>query len=162
MAAISGVTKLLTKAVTTAPNAAPTTTATARSTTLPRRMKSRNSLSMARSSLPRSGCLLGRVGEMSYGRRILGALAAFLAFAGPASARPGIVGGSAAPADSWPSTVFLYGTFQDQPYGCTGSVVAPEWIVTAAHCAYGAPGKFADSMTAILNAKDYTDRGTRE
>jgi hypothetical protein len=40
--------------------------------------------------------------------------------------------------------------------------VAPEWIVTAAHCAYGAPGKFADSMTAILNAKDYTDRATRE
>ena len=96
------------------------------------------------------------------GRRILGALAAFLVFASPAAARPGIVGGSAAPADSWPSTVFLYGTFQGQPYGCTGSVVAPEWVVTAAHCAYGAPGKFADSMTAVLKAKDYTDRATRE
>src|SRR5918992_3949398 len=45
ISAISGVTKLATKPVTTAPNAAPTTTATARSTTLPRRMKSRNSLS---------------------------------------------------------------------------------------------------------------------
>src|SRR3954469_16412422 len=44
MAAISGVTKRATKAVTTAPNAAPMTTATARSMTLPRRMKSRNSL----------------------------------------------------------------------------------------------------------------------
>jgi secreted trypsin-like serine protease len=97
-----------------------------------------------------------------YGRRLLGALAAALVFAAPAAARPGIVGGSAAPADAWPSTVFLYGTFQGQPYGCTGSVVAPEWIVTAAHCAYGAPGKFAESMTAVLNAKDYTDRATRE
>jgi secreted trypsin-like serine protease len=96
------------------------------------------------------------------GGQILGALAATLVFAGPAAARPGIVGGSAAPADSWPSTVFLYGTFDDQPYGCTGSVVAPEWIVTAAHCAYGAPGRFADSMTAVLNAKDYTDGATRE
>jgi secreted trypsin-like serine protease len=97
-----------------------------------------------------------------YGRRTLGALAAALVFASPAAARPGIVGGSAAPAGSWPSTVFLYGTFQDQPYGCTGSVVAPEWIVTAAHCAFGAPGRFAESMTAVLNAKDYTDRATRE
>jgi secreted trypsin-like serine protease len=94
--------------------------------------------------------------------RILGALAASLVLAAPAAARPGIVGGSPAPAGSWPSTVFLDGTSEGQPYGCTGSVVAPEWIVTAAHCAYGAPGKFADSMTAILNAKDYTDRATRE
>src|SRR3954453_11776296 len=97
-----------------------------------------------------------------YGRRDLRVAEAPLAFAPPAAARPGIGGGSAAPAGSWPSTVFLYGTFQGQPYGCTGSVVAPEWVVTAAHCAYGAPGKFADSVTAVLNAKDYTDRSTRE
>src|SRR3954467_8781241 len=97
-----------------------------------------------------------------HGRRILGAFAATLIFAVPAAARPGIVGGSAAPAGSWPSTVFLYGTFQDQPYGCTGSVVAPGGIVPAAHCAFGAPGRFAESMTAVLNAKDYTDRATRE
>jgi secreted trypsin-like serine protease len=94
--------------------------------------------------------------------RILGALAAVLMFAAPAAAKPQIVGGTAAPEGSWPSTVFLYGTFQGQPYGCTGSVVSPEWIVTAAHCAYGAPGKFAESMTAVLNARDYTDRTTRE
>jgi secreted trypsin-like serine protease len=94
--------------------------------------------------------------------RILGALAAFLVLAAPAAAKPQIVGGTAAPAESWPSTVFLYGTFQNQPYGCTGSVVSPEWIVTAAHCAYGAPGQFAESMTAVLQAKDYTDRTTRE
>ena len=46
IAAISGVTRSATNAATTAPNAAPMTTATARSTTLPRRMNSRNSLSM--------------------------------------------------------------------------------------------------------------------
>ena len=94
--------------------------------------------------------------------RILGALAAALVLAAPAAAKPGIVGGTAAPAGSWPSTVFLYGTYQGQPYGCTGSVVSPEWVVTAAHCAYGAPGKFADAMTAVLGAKDYTDRSTGE
>ena len=96
------------------------------------------------------------------GRRTLGALAAALALASPAAARPGIVGGTPVPAGTWPSAVFLYGTYQDQPFGCTGSVVAPEWVVTAAHCAYGARGRFADTMTAVLNAKDYTDAATRE
>ena len=85
-----------------------------------------------------------------------------LALASPAAARPGIVGGTPAPAGTWPSAVFLYGTYQDQPFGCTGSVVAPEWVVTAAHCAYGARGRFADTMTAVLNAKDYTDAATRD
>src|SRR5689334_15116304 len=121
-------------------------------------MNSRNSLIMSRGSLRPCGCLLGRV----EGVRILGALAAFLVLAAPAAAKPQIVGGTAAPPESWPSTVFLYGTFQAQPYGCTGSVVSPEWVVTAAHCAYGAPGQFAESMTAVLQAKDYTDRATRE
>ena len=41
-------------------------------------------------------------------------------------------------------------------------MIAPDRVVTAAHCAYGAPGQFATSMTAVLNAKDYTDRATRE
>ncbi len=54
IAAISGVIRLSTKALTTAPKAAPMTTATARSTTLPRRMKSRNPLIMA---LPSDGVL---------------------------------------------------------------------------------------------------------
>ena len=46
MAAISGVRMSATKAVITAPKAAPMTTATARSTTLPRMMKSRNPLNI--------------------------------------------------------------------------------------------------------------------
>ena len=46
IAAISGVTMSATNDATTAPKAAPMTTATARSTTLPRRMNSRNSLIM--------------------------------------------------------------------------------------------------------------------
>ena len=46
IAAISGVTSRRRTAATTAPKAAPMTTATARSTTLPRRMNSRNSLIM--------------------------------------------------------------------------------------------------------------------
>ena len=52
IAAISGVMNEATNEVTRAPNAAPMTTATASSTTFPRRMKSRNSLSMGEFSQP--------------------------------------------------------------------------------------------------------------
>ena len=61
IAAMTGVRRSLTRALTTAVNAAPMTTATARSTTLPRRMKSRNSLRVAgrprhgREAIERSG-----------------------------------------------------------------------------------------------------------
>ena len=50
IAAMSGVRMLATNAVITAPKAAPMTTATARSTTLPRMMKSRNPLNIETSS----------------------------------------------------------------------------------------------------------------
>ena len=96
------------------------------------------------------------------GRWTLGALAAVLVLASPAAGRPRIVGGTPAPAGSWPSAAFLYGTYQGRPFGCTGSVVAPEWVVTAAHCAYGERDRFADTMTAVLDAKDYTDAAARE
>jgi secreted trypsin-like serine protease len=100
------------------------------------------------------------------GTRKLGALAAaaacaVLAAAGSAQAgkAPGIVGGSEAPASSWPAVVFVYGTYDAgaHSYGCTGSVVAPEWVITAAHCAFGDPGKPPDTLEVVLGVKDYLD-----
>jgi secreted trypsin-like serine protease len=93
------------------------------------------------------------------------AAALALAPAAPAAAAvhtPLIVGGTAAPAGAWPSIAFLSGRFDDADgnhhvYHCTGSVVAPAWIVTAAHCAFGNPGKPPDSMDATLGVSDYTD-----
>jgi secreted trypsin-like serine protease len=104
------------------------------------------------------------------GTRTLALLAAAVAFApiaptAPAAAAgstPLIVGGTAAPAGAWPSIAFLAGRFDDPAgrhhvFHCTGSVVAPEWIVTAAHCAFGNPGEPPASMDATLGVADYTD-----
>jgi secreted trypsin-like serine protease len=95
----------------------------------------------------------------------LAALAATLAcaYAAPAAADeiPLVVGGSNAPAQAWPSIAFLEGRYSsggsEHEYHCTGSVVAPTWIVTAAHCAFGNPGQPPDSMNAVLGVSDYTD-----
>src|SRR3954453_11266331 len=68
------------------------------------------------------------------------------AAAAAAQETPLIVGGSTAPANAWPSVAFLEGRYTDPGGGshgfhCTGSVVAPSWIITAAHCAVGNPGQ---------------------
>jgi secreted trypsin-like serine protease len=75
---------------------------------------------------------------------------------------PLLVGGSSAPAQTWPSIAFLEGRYTDPGGGkhvfhCTGSVVAPSWVITAGHCSVGNPGQPPDSMDAVLGVTDYTD-----
>jgi uncharacterized repeat protein (TIGR01451 family) len=50
-----------------------------------------------------------------------------------------VIGGRPAPRGAWPWMVAL--AFPDQPNGfsaqfCGGSLIAPEWVLTAAHCVY--------------------------
>jgi secreted trypsin-like serine protease len=103
-------------------------------------------------------------------QRTLGVLAALLgavvlANPSPAAAdrtSPAIVGGSAAPAGSWPSIAYLRGSYHDgdgalHEFACTGSVVAPQWIATAAHCTFGNPGQAPEEMKATLGVTDYND-----
>jgi secreted trypsin-like serine protease len=73
-----------------------------------------------------------------------------------------IVGGSAAPAGSWPSIAYLRGNYHDgdgreHEFACTGSVVARQWILTAAHCTFGDQRKPPERMEATLGVTDYTD-----
>jgi secreted trypsin-like serine protease len=102
--------------------------------------------------------------------RMFGALAALLGAvvlvsSSPAAAAgrsPSIVGGSPAPAGAWPSIAYLRGSYHDadgneHDFACTGSVVAPQWIVTAAHCTFGNSGQAPQSMRATIGVVDFND-----
>jgi uncharacterized protein (TIGR03382 family) len=46
-----------------------------------------------------------------------------------------VIGGAAAPAGKWPDTVaVLWGTNPTNDQGCTGTLIAPNVVVTAGHC----------------------------
>ncbi len=61
----------------------------------------------------------------------------------------GIVGGSNAPAGKWPDTVAVIG-----PQGaCTGTLIAPDIVLTAGHCAEIAPN------AVVANTTDYEGAG---
>jgi secreted trypsin-like serine protease len=64
---------------------------------------------------------------------LLGALSAgSLAFAEEDTEM--IVGGKPAPAGKFPYQVRLYASLEDEKGFCGGSIIAPQWILTAGHC----------------------------
>jgi secreted trypsin-like serine protease len=45
-----------------------------------------------------------------------------------------IVGGTPAPERKYPYQVRLYESIEDDKGHCGGSLIAPQWVLTAAHC----------------------------
>lgn len=75
---------------------------------------------------------------MRRSRLVIGICALVMAGAGTAHARELVVGGSPASAGSWPSVVALVKEGQSPFAGqyCAGTLVASQWVVTAAHCTF--------------------------
>ncbi len=68
---------------------------------------------------------------MTRSRRVLTTLLATTALAASASPAFAIVGGTNAPAGKYPSTANV--TIASA-FGCTGTLIAPTWVLTAGHC----------------------------
>ncbi len=75
---------------------------------------------------------------------------------------PNVVGGSNAPQGAWPWTVALVSArFADVYQGqfCGGSLIAPEWVLTAAHCvvdSFHAGVLRTDEVDVVLGRQDLT------
>jgi hypothetical protein len=97
----------------------------------------------------------------------LTAVSAAVALPGVAAARSrpkahaAIVGGAPAPSGSWPWLAFIddnQGSVGD--WHCTGTVVAPNLVLTAAHCAEDPPSGVIDNVsdfTVVTGSLDKTD-----
>jgi len=101
----------------------------------------------------------------------VGALSAPVAGATSKDAPPRsaqIVGGTDAGIASWPSIAFLLAGWDangdgaiDAASSCTGTVIAPNWIISAAHCAFRPDnGQGIDTMVTITGAQNVNDPAT--
>ncbi len=71
-----------------------------------------------------------------------------------------IVGGKVAPEGKFPFQVRIYSSMDDDKGRCGGTIIAPQWVLTAAHCAVVDPTATADVKPVDLIVVGYgsTDR----
>ena len=75
-----------------------------------------------------------RVHVMLAGLLSFAPLCAMLPMAFAADDNEMIVAGSEAPEGKYPYQVRLYSSKEDKIGFCGGSIIAPQWVLTAAHC----------------------------
>ena len=80
-----------------------------------------------------------------------------------AGAAPDIVGGELAPADAYPWMVALFnpqGGTPDQAQFCGGSLIAAEWVLTAAHCLFeGNQVITGEGVSVLIDQADLAGTG---
>jgi secreted trypsin-like serine protease len=86
---------------------------------------------------------------MLAGLLSFGPLCAMLPMAFAADDNEMIVAGSEAPEGKYPYQVRLYSSKEDKIGFCGGSIIAPQWVLTAAHCVVADP-----TATARVNPVD--------
>jgi secreted trypsin-like serine protease len=95
---------------------------------------------------------------------LLALLLAPNALAGPPQARSSIVGGQDAAIGDWPSIAFLLSGWDSDGNGtidkqaqCTGTVIAPQWVISAAHCAFQPNDEPVHAMVTVTGIADLND-----
>jgi secreted trypsin-like serine protease len=84
------------------------------------------------------------------------AATALAAAAGPAGAAADIIGGTAVAPGQLPSLAYiLFSTASGQHYSCTGTVVSPTLVLTAAHCGFAYPSRYE----VVIGAPNLDDAG---
>ncbi|HEX5619113.1 MAG TPA: serine protease [Solirubrobacteraceae bacterium] len=81
----------------------------------------------------------------------------------PAQAHSSIVGGQNASIDDWPSISFILAAWDqdgdgemDGAAGCTGTVINPSWVISAAHCLFRPDGEPVDALVTLTGTADKT------
>lgn len=78
--------------------------------------------------------------------------------------RPRIVGGAPVPPGAYPFAAFIETVDQNGAFSCDGTLIAPAWVLTAAHCAYTTPGEVyaTSAITVTLGRVDIRDTSVGE
>jgi trypsin len=79
----------------------------------------------------------------------------------PAVAHSSIVGGQDASITDWPSISFILAAWDedgdgtlDSAAGCTGTVINPSWVISAAHCLFRPNGDPVDAILTLTGTED--------